>query len=126
MKNKTAPPFQGSIDIDFIYSHGPDQVLDLIEVAKKYDLIRFTKGAAKIRLTPGGHEETIDGIDDPVLKPAGAAGMYRFLTEQPKVFAELRKSILSIAIKKTESDEKPEPQLAEHADNVQGDEDDIV
>lgn len=120
-KNKCAPPFQGVIEIDFVYSKGPDKYMDLINVAKEYKLVRMVHHAAKYKLAVTGDEVIVPGIDDPEIKPAGAAGLYKLLSDTPELYNQLRSAVLDIAIVST--DAKP---TAADTYVVPGDEEDSI
>lgn len=96
-KNKSAPPFEDRIEIDFVYAKGPDRYLDLINVAKEYKLLRMVTGSAKYKMEPDGEEIVIAGIDSPDISPAGAAGMYAQFEKDPEFYEAFRLAVLKAA-----------------------------
>lgn len=85
VKTKLAKPYVGEINIDFIYSRGPDLISDVIALSKELRLVRFAGPTVQF-LQPGGN----GGSDYVTITKGGFTGLYQYLQENPEVLQELK------------------------------------
>jgi len=65
IKTRLGPDYTSEIIVPFIHGKGPATVLDTIDVARKFEMIRFSAGVTKIRWNPDeGDDAWVPLLDD--------------------------------------------------------------